>query len=105
VTRNATKLANASKNLGRNACEKPRNDIAEVATVIMVNVIIETTTKNAMLITPDLHTGNPATTTANHTANLAVTMGNLMANPATTTENPKLEKIISPMGIPRSFPR
>ena len=94
MTRNATKLANASKNLGRNACEKPRNDIAEVATVIMVNVIIETTTKNAMLITPDLHTGNPATT-----------MGNLMANPATTTENPKLEKIISPMGIPRSFPR
>ena len=94
MTRNATKLANASKNLGRNACEKPRNVIAEVATVIMVNVIIETTTKNATLNTPDLHTEN-----------LAVTMGNLMANPATTTENPKLEKIIPPMVIPRSFPR
>lgn len=102
MTRNATKLANASKNLGRNACEKPRNDIAEMATVIMVTVIIEATTENATLNTLDLHTGNPATmenlmanltTTANHTANPA----------ATTTANPKIEKIIPPMVIPRSF--
>jgi len=85
----------------------------------MANVIIEATTANAILITPDLHTANPpsmanltanpATTTANHTANHTAnpvaTMGNLMANPATTTANPKLEKIIPPMVIPRSFPR
>ena len=60
--------------------------------MIMVTVIIEATTANATIITPDLHTANPAT------------MGNLMANPATTTANPKLEKIILPMVIPRSFP-
>ena len=59
----------------------------------MVTVIIEATTANATIITPDLHTANPAT------------MGYLMANPATTTANPKLEKIIPPMVIPRSFPR
>ena len=79
MTRNATKLANASKNLGRNACEKPRNDIAEVATVI-----IEATTENATLNTPDLHTANPAT------------LENLMANPKLAMVNP-------PMDIPRSF--
>ena len=59
----------------------------------MVTVIIEATTANAPIITPDLHTANPAT------------MGNLMANPASTTANHKLEKIIPPMVIPRSFPR
>ena len=62
--------------------------------MIMVTVIIEATTENATLITPVLHTANPA-----------ATMGNLMANPTTTTANPKLEKIIPPMVIPRSFPR
>ena len=94
MTRNATKLANASKNLGRNACEKPRNDIAEVATVIMVTVIIEATTENATLNTLDLHTGNPAT------------MENLMANLTTMenhTANPKLAMVNPPMDIPRSF--
>ena len=55
-----------------------------MANVIMVTVIIEATTANAPIITPDLHTANPA---------------------ATTTANPKLEKIIPPMVIPRSFPR
>ena len=94
MTRNATKLANASKNLGRNACEKPRNDIAEVATVIMVTVIIEATTENATINTPDLHTRNPAT------------MENLMANLTTMenhTANPKLAMVNPPMDIPRSF--
>lgn len=89
MTRNATKLANASKNLGRNACEKPRNDIAEVATVI-----IEATTENATINTPDLHTRNPAT------------MENLMANLTTMenhTANPKLAMVNPPMDIPRSF--
>ena len=62
--------------------------------MIMVTVIIEATTANATLNTPDLHMANPA-----------ATMGNLMAKPATTTANPKLEKIIPPMVIPRSFPR
>ena len=59
----------------------------------MANVIIEATTANAILITPDLHTANPPS------------MANLTANPATTTANHKLEKIIPPMVIPRSFPR
>ena len=59
----------------------------------MANVIIEATTANAMLITPDLHTANPPS------------MANLMASTATTTANPKLEKIIPPMVIPRSFPK
>ena len=59
----------------------------------MVSPTIEATTANAMLITPVLHKAKPPTT-ANHTA-----------NPATTTANPKLEKIIPPMVIPRSFPR
>ena len=54
-----------------------------MAIVIMVAVIIEATTVNAKLNMPVLHTANPATTTA----------------------NPKLEKIIPPMVIPRSFPR
>ena len=62
--------------------------------MIMVTVIIEVTTENATLNTPVLHTANPA-----------ATMGNFMANPTTTTANPKLEKIIPPMVIPRSFPR
>ena len=73
--------------------------------MIMVNVIIEATTANATLITPDLHTANPATM-GNLMANPATTTANHTANPAaTTTENPKLEKIIPPMVIPRSFPR
>ena len=76
-----------------------------MAIVIMVAVIIEATTVNAKLIMPVLHTANPVTTTANHTATPAATMENLMAKPATTTANPKLEKIIPLMVIPRSFPR
>ena len=103
MTRNATKLANASKNLGRNACEKPRNDIAEVATVIMVTVIIEATTENATLNTLDLHTRNPATM-ENLMANPI--MENLMANLTTMenhTANPKLAMVNPPMDIPRSF--
>ena len=82
-----------------------------MATVIMVTVIIEATTENATLNTLDLHTENPATmenlmanpTMENHTANLTTT-ANHTANPAaTTTANPKIEKIIPPMVIPRSF--
>jgi hypothetical protein len=65
-----------------------------MAIVIMVAVIIEATTANATLNMPVLHTANPA-----------ATMENLMANLATTTANPRLEKIIPPMVIPRSFPR
>jgi len=70
----------------------------------MANVIIEATTANAMLITPDLHTANPPSM-ANLMASTATTTANHTANPATTTANPKLEKIIPPMVIPRSFPR
>ena len=94
MTRNATKLANASKNLGRNACEKPRNAIAEIETVI------EATTANATLNTPVLHTANPV-----------ANMRNLMANPeiitasqTNITANPKLAMVNPPMDIPRSFP-
>ena len=71
--------------------------------MIMVTVIIEATTANATIITPDLHTANPATM-GNLMANPATTTANHTANPATTTANPKLEKIIPPMVIPRSFP-
>ena len=89
-----------------------------MAIVIMVAVIIEATTANATIITPDLHTANPATmgnlmanpatTTANPattTANpAATTTANHTANPAVaTTANPKLAMVNPPMDIPRSF--
>ena len=55
-------------------------------------MIIEATTANAMFNTPVLYTANPPS------------MANLMANTVTITINPKGEKNILLMAIPRSFP-
>ena len=81
MKRSVPKLVGACERLGRNACEKLGNAIAETATAITGS-----------------HMGNQAATTGNLTASPA-DIRSIMENQMTITANPSLAMVIHP-----SFP-
>ena len=99
------KLEGACERLGRNACEKLGNAIAETATAITGSHMGNQAATMGNLTASPADIRSIATITASRVVIMAIeTTGNLTASPATITANTNLTTVIPPMAIPQSFP-